>query len=104
MIFCYQKNYYLYKRTLKVYSKKIPFNKLNFTGRELEYFSLVHTNGQLSADGQFTANSHTWLEAHTDLRKALPTHSCTAALEETAILADIQPGDEGIMPCISKLR
>ena len=68
------------------------------TGRELWYIAQAHTNGHLSGDGMFTKKCHEWLEAKTDAKKALLTHSCTAALEMAAILADIQPGDEVIMP------
>lgn len=76
----------------------IPFNKPYMTGRELWYIAQAHTNGHLSGDGMFTKKCHAWLEAYTGAHKALLTHSCTAALEMTAILADIQPGDEVIMP------
>ena len=76
----------------------IPFNKPYMTGRELWYIAQAHTNGHLSGDGMFTKKCHEWLEAKTGAKKALLTHSCTAALEMAAILADIQPGDEVIMP------
>ncbi|MBI5591160.1 MAG: dTDP-4-amino-4,6-dideoxygalactose transaminase [Deltaproteobacteria bacterium] len=76
----------------------IPFNKPYMTGRELWYIAQAHTNGHLSGDGMFTKKCHAWLEARTGAHKALLTHSCTAALEMAAILADIQPGDEVIMP------
>lgn len=76
----------------------IPFNKPYMTGRELWYIAQAHTNGHLSGDGMFTKKCHAWLEARTGAYKALLTHSCTAALEMAAILADIQPGDEVIMP------
>lgn len=76
----------------------IPFNKPHMTGRELWYIAQAHTNGHLAGDGMFTKKCHAWLEARTGARKALLTHSCTAALEMAAILADIQPGDEVIMP------
>lgn len=76
----------------------IPFNKPYMTGRELWHIAQAHTNGHLSGDGQFTKNCHGWLEQHTGSRRALLTHSCTAALEMAALLADLQPGDEVIMP------
>lgn len=76
----------------------IPFNKPHMTGRELWYIAQAHTNGHLAGDGMFTKKCHAWLEDRTGTRKALLTHSCTAALEMAAILADIQPGDEVIMP------
>lgn len=76
----------------------IPFNKPYMTGRELWYIAQAHTNGHLAGDGMFTKKCHEWLQENTGAPKALLTHSCTAALEIAAILADIQPGDEVIMP------
>jgi dTDP-4-amino-4,6-dideoxygalactose transaminase len=78
--------------------KNIPFNKPYMTGRELWYIAQAHTNGHLAGDGMFTKNCHAWLEARTGAHKALLTHSCTASLDMAAMLADIQPGDEVIMP------
>lgn len=68
------------------------------TGKELVYIAEAHTNGMLAGDGPFSKRCHTWLENTTGARKALLTHSCTAALEMAAILLDITPGDEIIMP------
>lgn len=76
----------------------IPFNRPYMTGRELFNIAKAHFNGRLAGDGPFTRSCHEWLEAETGAARALLTHSCTAALEMTAILADIQPGDEVIMP------
>jgi dTDP-4-amino-4,6-dideoxygalactose transaminase len=76
----------------------IPFNKPYMTGRELWHIAQAHTNGHLSGDGQFTKKCKIWLESNTGAISALLTHSCTAAIEMAAILADIQPGDEVIMP------
>jgi dTDP-4-amino-4,6-dideoxygalactose transaminase len=76
----------------------LPFNKPYLTGNELQYIAEAHRNGQLAGDGYFTQLCSTWLEQRTGCHKALLTHSCTAALEMAAILADIQPGDEVIMP------
>ncbi len=76
----------------------IPFNKPHIGGKELWYIAQAHANGQLAGDGRFTQRCQTWLEARTGARKALLTHSCTAALEMAALLADIQPGDEVILP------
>ena len=76
----------------------IKINKPYMTGRELWLISQAHANGHLSGDGQFTRQCHAWLEARTGCRKALLTHSCTAALEMAALLLDLQPGDEVIMP------
>lgn len=77
---------------------KTPFNKPHLTGMELAYIAESHRNGQLAGDGPFTHRCHTWLEQQTGSAKALLTHSCTAALEMAAILLDIAPGDEIIMP------
>lgn len=77
---------------------KLPFNKPYMTGRELLYINQAHETGALSGDGAFTKQCNAWLEKRIGCEKALLTHSCTAALEMAAILADIQPGDEVIMP------
>lgn len=76
----------------------IGFNKPYLTGRELDHIGEAHAKSKLSGDGRFTGLCNTWLEQRTGCHKALLTHSCTAALEMSAILADIQPGDEVIMP------
>jgi dTDP-4-amino-4,6-dideoxygalactose transaminase len=76
----------------------IPFNKPYMTGKELWYIAQAHHNGWLAGDGGFTKRCNAWLEQRTGARRALLTHSCTAALEMAAILADFQPGDEVIMP------
>ncbi|AXA94080.1 dTDP-4-amino-4,6-dideoxygalactose transaminase [Massilia sp. YMA4] len=76
----------------------IPFNKPFMTGRELWYIAQAHTNGHLSGDGSFTKKCHAWLERQTGTARALLTHSCTAALEMAALLAEVQEGDEVIMP------
>jgi dTDP-4-amino-4,6-dideoxygalactose transaminase len=76
----------------------IPFNKPYMTGKELEYIAEAHANGHLSGDGPFTHRCNSWLERLTGTRKALLTHSCTAALEMSALLADLEAGDEVIMP------
>lgn len=78
--------------------KPIPFGWPHMTGKELYYIAEAHFNGNLAGDGPFTKKCHTWLEAHCGCTKALLTHSCTAALEMAALLLDIQPGDEIIMP------
>lgn len=76
----------------------IPFNRPYMTGQEHQYIDQAHANRKLAGDGSFTKLCHEWLEKNTLANKALLTHSCTAALEMAAILADIQPGDEVIMP------
>jgi dTDP-4-amino-4,6-dideoxygalactose transaminase len=67
-------------------------------GKELWYIAQAHQAGQLAGDGPFTKKCHAWLEQRTSARKALLTHSCTAALDMAAILAGVGPGDEVIMP------
>lgn len=76
----------------------VPFNKPYMTGKELWYISQAHASGHLAGDGQFTKKCSAWLEQRIGCQKALLTHSCTAALEMAAILTDVQPGDEVIMP------
>jgi dTDP-4-amino-4,6-dideoxygalactose transaminase len=78
--------------------KTIPFNYPYMTGKELSYIAEAHFNGVLAGDGPFTKRCHGWLEARTGTKKALLTQSCTAALEMAAMLLDLQPGDEVIMP------
>lgn len=68
------------------------------TGKELYYIAEAHFNGRLAGDGPFTKRCHQWIEERTGCSKALLTHSCTGALEMAALLLDIQPGDEIIMP------
>jgi dTDP-4-amino-4,6-dideoxygalactose transaminase len=68
------------------------------TGKELSYIAQAHQHHILAGDGPFTAACSRWLEERTGARKALLTHSCTAALDMAAILAGIEPGDEVIMP------
>lgn len=76
----------------------IPFNKPYMTGKELWNIAQAHAKGHLAGDGMFTQQCHAWLEERTGTHKALLTHSCTAALEMAAILANIGTGDEVIMP------
>ncbi|MBP1710260.1 MAG: TDP-4-keto-6-deoxy-D-glucose transaminase [Deltaproteobacteria bacterium] len=78
---------------------KIDFNKPFIAGKELFYIAkAVIENRHTAGNGPFTKMCDAWLEEHLCCHKALLTHSCTAALEMAAILADIQPGDEIIMP------
>jgi len=76
----------------------IPFNFPYLVGRELRYIAEAHANGQLAGDGPFTRRCHAWLEHRTGCARALLTHSCTAALEMAALLLDLEPGDEVILP------
>lgn len=78
---------------------KIPFNKPFIAGKELYYIAqAVMVEARLSGDGGFTRKCHSWLEEKLGCRRAFLTHSCTAALEMAAILCDLGPGDEVIMP------
>jgi dTDP-4-amino-4,6-dideoxygalactose transaminase len=76
----------------------IPFNRPFLSGLELTYIEEAVARGQLSGDGWFTDQCHSWLEATLGTGCALLTHSGTAALEMAALLLDIGPGDEVIMP------
>lgn len=76
----------------------IRFNFPYLVGTELEYIQDVVKCGRLAGDGQYTMKCSELLESYLDHGKVLITHSCTAALEMAAILADIQHGDEVIMP------
>lgn len=75
-----------------------PFNKPFTIGPELEYIADAVARGHLSGDGHYTRLCHRWLEEKLGAKRALLAHSCTAALEMAAMLCDIQPGDEVIMP------
>ncbi|MCC5450484.1 dTDP-4-amino-4,6-dideoxygalactose transaminase [Rheinheimera sp. UJ51] len=76
----------------------IPFNKAFMTGKELHYISEAHFNAKLAGDGPFTEHCHSWLEKNSHSARVLLTNSCTAALEMAALLLEIEPGDEVIMP------
>lgn len=76
----------------------IPFNRPFIAGKELYYISRAVIEGRLSGDGSYTQKCHAWLEQTLSCKRAFLTHSCTAALEMAAILCDIKPGDEVIMP------
>lgn len=78
--------------------QKIPFNRPACVGREIENIEQAIKNGHLSGNGPFTKLCHAWLEEEIGCKKALLTQSCTGALIMSAILSDIQPGDEVIMP------
>lgn len=77
---------------------KIPFNKLFFTGNDFANLAAAREAGALAGDGTFTKRCHALLERETGTARALLTHSCTAALEMAALLMEIEPGDEIIMP------
>lgn len=77
---------------------RIPFNRPHLTGREFTYISDAVAGGQLAGNGQFTQRCQGWLERELGCARALLTHSCTAALEMAALLLNLEPGDEVIMP------
>lgn len=76
----------------------IRFNVPPYAGKEMEYIRKAVDNQKICGDGEFTAKDNEWLEQKTGAKKVLLTTSCTHALELAALLADIQPGDEVIMP------
>ncbi len=76
----------------------IPFNKPAFVPEEMSFAQQALESGHLSGDGAFTKQCGTWLEQRTGAVKALLTTSCTHALELAALLLDLRPGDEVIVP------
>jgi dTDP-4-amino-4,6-dideoxygalactose transaminase len=77
---------------------KVDFNRPVLVGNEFEYMKQAIENGHISGDGPFTKKCHTFLEQELGVPKALLTTSCTHALEMSAILLDLRPGDEVIIP------
>ncbi len=77
---------------------KIPFNKPHLTGKETEYITQAVAIGKISGNGNFTHKCQQFFEQRYGFKKCLLTTSCTDALEMAAILCDIQPGDEVIVP------
>jgi len=77
---------------------KIPFNKVHLQGKELEYAAEAVKKFHISGDGYFTKKCSDLLETTLNIPRALLTTSCTHALEMSAILANVQPGDEVIIP------
>lgn len=78
--------------------KVVPFNRPVYLGTEKEYISRVLQNRKISGDGVYTKKCNEWLESHLGSSKALLTTSCTHATEMAAMLIDLHPGDEVIMP------
>lgn len=76
----------------------IPFNRPPYTGNEDAYVLEAMHSARISGDGPFTRRCHAWFESSLGCHKALLTPSCTHALEMAALLIDIRPGDEVIMP------
>lgn len=77
---------------------RVDFNRPVIVGRELEYMKQAIESGHISGDGLFTKKCHAFLEKELGIHKALLTTSCTHALEMSAVLLEIQPGDEVIIP------
>jgi len=77
---------------------KIPYNRPFIAGKELYYIAQAVMDGKLSGDGPYTKKCQVWLETVLGCNRAFLTHSCTASIEMAAILCDIRPGDEIIMP------
>ena len=80
---------------------RIPFNQPYLTGGELANIQAAHENNVLAGNGPFTQRCQEWLEKRAGSDRVLLTHSCTAALEMAALLLDVQPGDEIIMPAFT---
>ena len=76
----------------------VPFNRPNFEGREHEYIAAAIASGHISGDGTFTRRCNQFLESELGVHKALLTTSCTHALEMSALLLRVKPGDEVIIP------
>ena len=76
----------------------IPFNKPYASGKEYEYLKDAVATGKISGNGKYTKKCQAFFEDSYHFKKSLLTSSCTDALEMSAILLDIQPGDEVIMP------
>ena len=76
----------------------VPFSQPTIGARERDYLLQALEDGHLSGDGRFTKASQAWLENTTGAKKALLSHSCTAALEMAGLLAGVNPGDEIIIP------
>ena len=79
-------------------TSKIPFGRPAIVGNELGYIAEAIANGTIAGGGPFMQRCEKWLEQHLPARRALMTHSCTAALEMAAMLSGVGPGDEVIMP------
>jgi dTDP-4-amino-4,6-dideoxygalactose transaminase len=80
---------------------RIPFNKPGLTGNEWKYVAKAIADGHSSGDGAFTRKCHQFLEELLGARKALLTTSCTHALEMAALLLEIRPGDEVVVPAFT---
>lgn len=79
-------------------TRTIPFNRSSLLGKELEYIFKTMSVGQIAGDQAFSKKCHALLEQTLGVPKALVTTSCTHALEMAALLLDVQPGNEVIVP------
>jgi dTDP-4-amino-4,6-dideoxygalactose transaminase len=80
---------------------RIPFNRVSVVGSELAYVSQALEQGHISGDGPFSQRCETWLERELGAPRVLLTTSCTHALELSALLLEIEPGDEVIVPAFT---
>jgi dTDP-4-amino-4,6-dideoxygalactose transaminase len=80
------------------HENRLPFNRASIVGRELLYLQQAFAAGKLSGNGPHTHACQQWLRQRLNVAEALLTHSCTAALELAALLCELAPGDEVIMP------
>ncbi|MFH4699509.1 dTDP-4-amino-4,6-dideoxygalactose transaminase [Vibrio alginolyticus] len=76
----------------------IEFNRKPYTGNEDQYIQEVMQKNSICGDGEFTKKCHEWFQNHLGCERSLLTPSCTHALELAALLIDVKPGDEVIMP------
>jgi len=82
-------------------NRPIPFNRSSIAGRELDYIAEAIAGGQIAGDQTFSRKCQALLEQALGVRRALVTTSCTHALEMAALLLDIRPGDEVIVPAFT---
>lgn len=81
----------------------VPFNKPSLVGNEIKYIRDAVRRGQLAGDGTYTDRCCELLEEQIGAKSVMLTHSCTAALEMAAMLCDLGPGDEVIMPSVPSI-
>ena len=77
--------------------KKIESNKINLQGNELKYIKEAIKSNRISGDGEFTKKCNRFIENSLQVKKSMLTTSCTHALEMSALLLNIKPGDEVIL-------
>ena len=89
---------YIWKAEKRKETLMINFNVPPFTGKEMDYIRKAVENQKICGDGEFTKKCSQWIEKRTGTTKCLLTTSCTHATELAALLTDVGPGDEVIMP------